>query len=319
MHAIDKLIRAATDGEKIATAQLISMVERGDPQADYIMEKISPHTGGAYIIGVTGAPGAGKSTLVDRLVSKFCRAGCSVGVVAVDPSSPFGGGALLGDRIRMNVNDKGRDLFFRSMSAGRVMGGLARTTREAAKILDASGRQIIFIETVGVGQSELDIAKATDTVLVVLTPESGDNIQMMKAGLLEIADVFAINKSDRPGAESISQSLQENLDRSSAMAEWTPPIFLTAASLNQGVDALHEGLLGHKEHLEKNGRMEKRRKSQLKEELRDRIEESLSDLFWQATAADHDLDRLVEDLWSTKSDPRKVAGGLVSTWLQDKS
>jgi len=319
MHDIDRLVQAATSGEKIATSQLISMIERGDPQANTIMGKIAPYTGKAYTVGVTGPPGAGKSTLVDNLVGLCCRAGYSVGVIAVDPSSPFSGGALLGDRVRMNVNDKGRDLFFRSMSAGRAMGGLARTTRETARILDASGRQIIFIETVGVGQSELDISKATDTVLVVLTPESGDNIQMMKAGLLEIADVFAINKADRTGAESIADALQHNLERTSKTKEWTPQIFLTSASLNQGVDALYEGILAHQKHLGTNQRMELHRKSQIRAELRDRIEESLSDRFWQHAESDNNLDRLVDKVWFQKADPQAVAAQIVSIWLQGES
>ena len=204
LKMIDELVEKSLNGEKLSISRLISMVERKDEYAPYIMEKIFPHSGKAYYLGVTGPPGAGKSTTVDRLITMLCKNNYSVGVIAVDPSSPFSGGSLLGDRVRMHVKHDKMDVFIRSMSSGRVMGGLARTSKEAARILDACGKQVIIIETVGVGQSELDIAEATDTVLVILTPESGDSIQTMKAGLMEIADIFVVNKADRPGAEDIS-------------------------------------------------------------------------------------------------------------------
>ena len=318
MKEIDSLITAALEGHKLSTARLISLVERGDSAAPYILEKISPHTGNAYTIGVTGPPGAGKSTLVDRLVHLFCRNRYSVGIIAVDPTSPFSGGALLGDRVRMNTRDKAWNIFFRSMSAGRMMGGLSRTTREAARILDAGGKQIIIIETVGVGQSELDIAQATDTVLVVLMPESGDTIQIMKAGLMEIADIFVVNKSDRPGADIISQSIQGMLLPGAAEPQWSPPVCQTAASLSRGVDELYEAIWRHREFLKEESRLELRRKAQLKTELQQRIEETLSEFLWQEFALNEDLDRLVEDIWKQKTDPRASARRVVSTWLQHK-
>jgi LAO/AO transport system kinase len=318
MKEIDNLINAALKGHKLSTARLISLVERGDSGAPYILEKISPHTGNAYTIGVTGPPGAGKSTLVDKLVSLFCRNRYSVGVIAVDPTSPFSGGALLGDRIRMNIKDKDWNVFFRSMSSGRVMGGLSRTTREAARILDAAGKQIVVIETVGVGQSELDIAQATDTVLVVLTPESGDTIQIMKAGLMEIADIFVVNKADRPGAEDISQSIQGMLAPGDAALQWSPPVYRTAASLNRGIDELYEGIWRHRQFLQEQSRLELRRKTQLKTELQRRIEEALSEFLWQEFVHNKDLDQLVEDTWRQKTDPRAAARRVVSTWLQNK-
>jgi LAO/AO transport system kinase len=318
MEAIDKLIDAALNGDKLSTARLITLVERGDPAGPYILEKISPHAGNAYYIGVTGPPGAGKSTTVDRLVSLFCRNQYSVGVIAVDPTSPFSGGALLGDRVRMNFKDKDQNVFFRSMSSGRVMGGLARTTREAAKILDAGGKQIIIIETVGVGQSELDIAQATDTVLVVLVPESGDTIQVMKAGLMEIADIFVVNKADRPGAENICESIQGML-KQNPENKWTPTVFKTTASLNKGIDALYDGIWSHHAYLRQHSRLEQRRKTQLRLELQHRIEEALSEFLWQDFIRDENLDLLVEDAWRNKIDSRAVARRAVADWLKNKA
>nr|HID59957.1 methylmalonyl Co-A mutase-associated GTPase MeaB [Desulfobacterales bacterium] len=317
MEEIDRLIEKSLEGEKLATARLISMVERGDERASYILRKVYPHSGKAYYIGVTGPPGAGKSTLVDRLVKLFCVNDYSVGVIGVDPCSPFTGGALLGDRVRMNIKHKEWDVFFRSMSAGRVMGGLAKTTKEASRILDASGRKIIIIETVGVGQSELDIAQATDTVLVVLVPESGDSVQVMKAGLMEIADVFVVNKADRPGAENIALSIQGMLDRSLRKREWKPPIFLTSASLNKGLDQLYDGVWSHYRHLHHDCRLETRRKAQLKNELRQLIEAQFSEVIWRNIINNSKLEELVEDVWEQKIDPQTIARKIVREQLRD--
>ena len=318
MEEIDKLIDATLAGDRLATARLISLVERGDSAAPYILEKIAPHTGRAYTIGVTGPPGAGKSTLVDRLVGLFCRNQYSVGIIAVDPTSPFSGGALLGDRMRMNVKDKDWNVFFRSMSSGRMMGGLSRTTRETARILDAGGKQIIIIETVGVGQSEIDIAQATDTVLVVLMPESGDSIQIMKAGLMEIADIFVVNKADRPGAESFCEAIQAMLAPGAHGRQWLPPFYRTAASLNRGIDQLYEGIRRHREFLQAHSRLVLRRKARLKTELQRRIEEVLSEFLWRKFSLHEDLDRIVEDIWQQKTDPRIAARQVVAAWLEQK-
>jgi len=281
------------------------------------MERIFPHSGKAYYIGVTGPPGAGKSTTVDRLIAMFCKNDYSVGVIAVDPTSPFSGGALLGDRVRMNVKQDKWDVFIRSMSSGRVMGGLARTTKEASRILDASGKQIIIIETVGVGQSELEIAEATDTVLVVITPESGDSIQIMKAGLMEIADIFVVNKADRPGAEDIAIATENMLKRSLRKREWMPPIFLTSASVNEGIAQLYDGIWDHHRFLQSESRLQERRKSQLRQELRQRMEEELSQLIWQDVIEKKNIDQLVHRIWEREVDPQHAARKIVWELIKD--
>ncbi len=307
---LQELLSKALAGETLAIARLISLVERRDPTAHEVMKHIYPHVGNAYYVGITGPPGAGKSTLVDRLTRTFCAEGFSVGIVAIDPSSPFSGGALLGDRIRMNVKKKpGWDIFFRSMSAGKTVGGLAETTREATRILDACGKQIIIIETVGVGQSELDIVSATDTVLVVLVPESGDSVQIMKAGLMEIADVFAVNKSDRSGADSMAESIANMLERRTTFrkSEWTPSVFMTAAMRNWGIEELYRGILSHREFLLKEDRLKKRRKTQIRAELLRLIEKELTRITWEHMSRNNNLDQLVEQIWARKKDPESAA------------
>ena len=317
MEEIDKLVAESLKGDKLSTARLISMVERGNENALYILKKIFPFSGKAYYIGVTGPPGAGKSATVDRLIAMFCKNNYSVGVIAVDPSSPFSGGALLGDRVRMHVKQEKMDVFIRSMSTDRVMGGLSRSTKEASRILDASGKQIIIIETAGVGQSELDIAEATDTVIVILTPESGDSIQIMKAGLMEIADIFAVNKADRPGAKDISLSIQAMLDRSLRKKEWIPPIFLTSASTNVGIDALYEGIWNHFRYLKQDSHLEERRKAQLKLELRARIESEFSQILWQDILSKRNVDKVVEEIWSRGIDPQNAARKIVMELIEE--
>lgn len=319
MKKIDDLIAEGLKGEKASMARLISMVERDSQDASYIGRKMYPNSGKAYYIGITGAPGAGKSTMVDKLVKRFCKQGYSVGIIAVDPTSPFSGGALLGDRVRVNIKKKEYNYFFRSMSAGKTLGGLARTTREAARILDAGGKDIIIIETVGVGQSELEIAKVTDTVVVMLTPESGDGVQIMKAGLIEIADVFVVNKCDRPGSENVAQSLKGMLDRIESRLDWRPPIFMTSASLNKGIDSLYDGLWDHNRYLKSDNKIEQRRRFQIKEELKQHVEAELNKLIWNVMDNEQDFGKVLKNVLQHRIDPQNAAREIVTAWLRKET
>ncbi len=316
MDSLDTIIEAALKGDKLSTARLISKVERGDAQAPEILSQIHPRSGNAYFIGITGPPGAGKSTLVDRLVNLFCRNDFSVGIIAVDPSSPYSGGSLLGDRVRVNMEHAQGDVFFRSMSAGRTMGGLAGATRDAARILDACGKQIIMIETVGVGQSELDIAQATDTVVVVLVPEAGDTIQILKAGLMEIADIYVVNKADRPGADTLAQTIDTVLDRAPRPRERRAPVFTTAASLNQGVEPLYAGIWDHHRYLQEGSRLVHRRRSQLRIELDKCMQETISQMIRQQMSNRDKMDALVDAVLQKRLDIRGAARKVVNDWIQ---
>ena len=213
-------------------------VENEYDEAVDIMKKLYPHTGNAYVIGITGPPGAGKSTLTDKIVKEYRRLGKTVGVIAIDPTSPFSGGAILGDRIRMNELTLDEGVFIRSMGTRGSLGGLSHKTADAVKIMDAAGKDVIIVETVGVGQSEVDIVKAADTTLVVVVPGLGDDIQAIKAGILEIADIFTINKADRDGADKLNVELEMMLDLYQDKLDWRPPIKRTVAHRNEGIAEL---------------------------------------------------------------------------------
>ncbi len=242
------LVERMLAGDRVALAKLMSRAESEAPDLPEILARIAPHGGGAYTIGVTGPPGAGKSTIVDRLVEKMRADGTKVGVIAVDPSSPFSGGAVLGDRIRMQSHCLDPEVFIRSLSTRGRRGGLARATRQVARLLDAFGKQTILIETVGVGQTELDIMEVAQTVVVVLVPEAGDTIQVMKAGLLEIAHIFVVNKADREGALRMKAELEQMLHLRPG-APWSVPVLLTEANRDHGIAELMAAVRAHRQHV----------------------------------------------------------------------
>jgi LAO/AO transport system kinase len=261
------LVERALEGDRRSIAKVLSLVERGGDNARIVIQMLHPRTGNAWSIGITGAPGAGKSTLTDQLVGRLRAAGGEVGVLAVDPTSPFSGGAILGDRVRMQSHTTDPGVFIRSMATRGHLGGLALATPQAVRVLDAVGKAWIVIETVGVGQVEVEIAGHADTTVVVVTPGWGDSVQTAKAGLMEIADVFVVNKADRPGAAETQSDLLGMLELSSRRA-WRPPIVRTVATTGEGVDELYAAIAAHRVHLEATGDADARRRARLREELR---------------------------------------------------
>ncbi|MFC1706138.1 methylmalonyl Co-A mutase-associated GTPase MeaB [Planctomycetota bacterium] len=261
-----------------AIARAITWIENGEPEARGLLDAVYRKLGHAYRVGITGPPGGGKSTLTAAMTRLLRERSRTVGIVAVDPTSPFSGGALLGDRVRMSTVATDPGVFIRSMAARGSLGGLAHTTGEVSDLLDATGFDLVLIETVGVGQSEVDIAEAADTTLVVLSPEAGDAVQAMKAGLMEIADIFVVNKADRDGAEKMMRTIRAMLELG-PKGDWDPPVLLTQAQRGDGVREILEALSRHRSHLETQGLLESRRRDRVEARLRGLVQERLWVLF----------------------------------------
>ena len=285
------LMRRFERGEKLALARLITLVENEGPGYRGLLDSLLPRTGAGYRVGFTGPPGAGKSTLLDRVIMEYRRREFSVGVVAVDPSSPFTGGALLGDRIRMHSASLDPEVFIRSLGSRGSLGGLSRQTEGVVDLLDAFGRDRIFVETVGVGQSELEIIENSYTTVVILVPESGDGIQAMKAGLMEIADIFVINKSDRDGADLLEMELEASLDTRRDHDGWRPLVLRTTATSGGGVVELADAVEAHREFLTREGRLSLRRRQILMRRLKQSAEDAVSAALWGDGSRERALER----------------------------
>ncbi|WP_225799183.1 methylmalonyl Co-A mutase-associated GTPase MeaB [Streptomyces sp. NK15101] len=313
MVDVPELVAQAREGRPRAVARLISLVEGASPQLREVMAALAPLTGGAYVVGLTGSPGVGKSTSTSALVSAYRRAGKRVGVLAVDPSSPFSGGALLGDRVRMSEHASDPGVYIRSMATRGHLGGLAWSAPQAIRVLDAAGCEVILVETVGVGQSEVEIASQADTSVVLLAPGMGDGIQAAKAGILEIGDVYVVNKADRDGADATARELNHMLGLGEARAagDWRPPIVKTVAARGEGVDEVVEALEKHRAWMEERGVLVERRRSRAAREVETiavtALRERIGDLH-----GDRRLDALAERIVAGGLDPYAAADELVA-------
>jgi len=311
-HAVPDLVARAREGDPAAVARLITLVEDASPLLREVMSALGPHTGRAHVLGITGAPGVGKSTSTNALVAGMRRSGRRVGVLAIDPSSPFSGGALLGDRVRMGDHALDRDVYIRSMGARGHLGGLAWSTPQAVRVLDAAGCDVVVVETVGVGQSEVEVAGLADTTLVLLAPGMGDGVQAAKAGILEIGDVYAVNKADREGADRTRRELRTML----AMAErrdgaWRPPVLQTVASTGQGIDELLAEVDRHGAWLRESGELARRRTLRARREV-EAVALATLQARWRRDGAGADLEVLAGRVAAGEVDPYAAAEELLA-------
>jgi LAO/AO transport system kinase len=313
MQDVPTLVAQAREGRPRAVARLISLVEGASPQLREVMAALAPLTGGAYVVGLTGSPGVGKSTSTSALVSAYRRAGKRVGVLAVDPSSPFSGGALLGDRVRMSEHASDPGVYIRSMATRGHLGGLAWAAPQAIRVLDAAGCDVVLVETVGVGQSEVEIASQADTSVVLLAPGMGDGIQAAKAGILEIGDVYVVNKADRDGADATARELNHmlGLGESRAPGDWRPPIVKTVAARGEGVEEVVEALEKHRAWMEEHDVLSERRAARAAREVETiavtALRERIGDL-----SGDRRLGALAARIVSGDLDPYRAADELVA-------
>ncbi|MEV6548711.1 methylmalonyl Co-A mutase-associated GTPase MeaB [Streptomyces sp. NPDC051597] len=313
MVDVPELVAQAREGRPRAVARLISLVEGASPQLREVMARLAPLTGGAYVVGLTGSPGVGKSTSTSALVTAYRRAGKRVGVLAVDPSSPFSGGALLGDRVRMSDHASDPGVYIRSMATRGHLGGLAWSAPQAIRVLDAAGCEVILVETVGVGQSEVEIASQADTSVVLLAPGMGDGIQAAKAGILEIGDVYVVNKADRDGADATARELNHmlGLGESRGPGDWRPPIVKTVAARSEGIEELVEALEKHRAWMEERGVLAERRLARASREVETiavtALRERIGDL-----RGDRRLDALASRIVGGELDPYAAADELVA-------
>jgi LAO/AO transport system kinase len=308
-----ELVQRARQGDRRALARLITLVENEAPEAVEALQELYLFTGKAQVIGITGPPGSGKSTLTDKLVKELRKEKKKVAVIAVDPTSPFTGGAILGDRIRMSDLNLDEDVYIRSMGTRGSLGGLSAATSVATKVLDACDFDYVFIETVGVGQSEVDIVKAADTTIVVMVPGLGDDIQAIKAGILEIGDFFVVNKADRDGANRVALELRMMLDLNEQKLVWQPPVLMSVANQNQGIAEIVAGIKDHFTYLKESGELAIKRRERLEKELLEIVSKKIYRQIADKVQREGKLKQYLDSLMKKETDPYT----LVKVILQD--
>ena len=310
------IVEGVLNHSRLALAKAITAVENEYDNAVEIMTAIYPHTGNAYVIGITGPPGAGKSTLTDKLAKEYRKRGKTVGIIAIDPTSPFSGGAILGDRIRMLDLTADEGIFVRSMATRGSLGGLSQKAGDAVKLMDAYGFDVIIVETVGVGQSEVDIVKTADTTMVVVIPGMGDDIQAIKAGILEIGDLFTINKADREGTDKLNIEIEMMLELNPEHVGWRPPINRTIASKDEGIEAVVDSIEEHKAYLIESDQLSKIRKARIKNEVTAMLNDRVNRYIDKNVVATSEFDILVEKLQIREIEPYSVVADIVGKVLR---
>ena len=314
---VDQLVEGVLKDDRRAIAKLITLVENDSLEGLRAVRLLYPHTGRAYVIGVTGPAGCGKSTLIYRLASQFRKKGKTVGVVAIDPTSPFSGGALLGDRIRMQNLSTDEGVYIRSMATRGTLGGLAKATADAVRVLDASRKDVIFVETSGAGQSEVEVIKVAHTILVVMAPGLGDDIQASKAGMMEIGDIFIVNKADRDNADRAVEEIQAMIELGAQEERWRPPVIKTSAILDRGMENALKMIEEHEEYLTRMGAKEKlARRSEI--ELAEALKYRFVDGLMAELRRDSKFAKLVERVAAKKIDPYSAADRLVSEFIRKR-
>lgn len=307
----DEIIKGVLAGDRRCIAKAITIIENNTTEAHKLIAAIYPYTGKAHIIGLTGPGGSGKSTLIEKIAREYRKQNKTVGIVAVDPTSPFTGGAFLGDRIRMQELSTDEEVFIRSMATRNYAGGIAKATKDAVKILDAAGKDVIIVETVGAGQSEVEVIKIAQTIIVIHAPGLGDDIQAIKAGLMEIADIFVVNKADRENADRAVIDIQAMLQLNNTVKMWKPPVLKTVALTGEGVPQLMEALERHRNFLQKEAHMEKRMEK-AEAELLEAIKEKITDTILKELKENREFEELLNQIMERKIDPASAAKKLLN-------